>query len=85
MDETTTIVDPDSSIATPSLRVVEAVARSEGIDPMALEPPLYDTIDPEALDRLFTTTADDSSRARVSFRYRGHDVTVRSDGTVQVA
>ncbi|AGB17527.1 hypothetical protein Halru_2957 [Halovivax ruber XH-70] len=68
----------------PSLRVVEAVAEADGVDPAMLDPPLYEVLDPEALDRLFAPTPTDPSRGTVRFDYRGHEVTVRADGTVDV-
>ncbi|MGQ3722924.1 HalOD1 output domain-containing protein [Natrialba aegyptia] len=44
-------------------------------------------MDPAALDRLFEpTAADDSVRGgHVSFRYRGYDVTISSDGTIKLS
>ncbi|RQG95523.1 HalOD1 output domain-containing protein [Natrarchaeobius chitinivorans] len=71
----------------PSMRVLAAIADAEGVSPAALEPPLTDVVDTAALDRLFESTASDAStrRGRVSFRYRGYEITVDSDGTVDVA
>lgn len=75
-----------SSPRSSSLRVVETVANAEGVDPTELEPPLYDAVDPNAINDLFAaTTAPNASRnGRLTFRYRGYDVTVRSDGTVSL-
>ncbi|WP_293032256.1 HalOD1 output domain-containing protein [Natronococcus sp.] len=75
---------PPHSPRSPSLRVVDAVADAEGIDPVELEPPLYDAVDPNAIDELFTTTPSASRNGRLNFQYRGYDVTVRSDGTVSL-
>ena len=77
---------PHSSARSPSLRIVETVANAEGIDPVELEPPLYDAVDPNAIDDLFaaTTTSNPSRNGRLNFRYRGYDVTVRADGTVSL-
>ncbi len=61
-------------------RIVEAVAEIEGTHPTELRPPLYDTIDAEALERLFT--GDPS--VTVHFVYNGHEVTVRGDGAVMI-
>ena len=71
---------------TPSLRVVEAVADAEGVDPFDLEAPLYDAIDPTALDRLFEPTArgETERQGQVTFEFCGYDVTVRSDGSVSI-
>lgn len=68
----------DNSI---SLRVVEALAAATETAPNELDP-LYNTIDPEALDRLFRP--DSSDEVRVTFEYGGSDVEVRGDGTVAV-
>ncbi|MWV39028.1 HalOD1 output domain-containing protein [Natrialba sp. INN-245] len=70
----------------PSLRVVEQVADAEDVPPGSLEPPLNDAVDPTALDRLFepTTAVGSTRRGRITFSYCGYDVTVASDGTVDV-
>ena len=48
--------------------------------------PLYDAIDPEALDALFAPRADGSPRpvGKVSFQYAGYWVTVSSEGAVEL-
>ncbi|MFA9425073.1 HalOD1 output domain-containing protein [Natronorubrum sp. A-ect3] len=70
----------------PSLRVIEAVADADDIDPASLEPPLYDVVDTNALDRLFepTTSGPTTRRGRVSFQYRGHEITVSASGRVDL-
>ncbi|UHQ97992.1 hypothetical protein HYG81_20390 (plasmid) [Natrinema zhouii] len=77
----------ESTRSKPSLRVLEAIADAEDVSPITLEPPLNDVVDPAALDRLFEpTAADDSVRSgHVSFRYRGYDVTISSDGTLKLS
>ncbi len=66
------------------MRVLEAIADRE---PAELEPPLYEAVNPEALDDLFAPTGDgDPSRPeRVTFRYRGYDVTAHASGDVDLA
>lgn len=68
-----------------SQTVVLAVAEATGDDAMEL-PPLYDTVDPDALNRLFEDRTDSIERLGGSFEfaYAGCDVTVRADGTVDV-
>lgn len=73
---------PDHGDTEPSVRVVTAVAAAKGIDPREC-PPLYRSVDPEALDGLLTGRAGTSSR--VSFEYAGYDVTVDSDWRVSLA
>lgn len=65
--------------------VVQAVAASEDVDPMQLQP-LYDVIDPEALDTLFQRTADGApaTTGSVRFEYAGNTVVVHSDGSIHV-
>ncbi|PCR88917.1 HalOD1 output domain-containing protein [Natrinema ejinorense] len=79
--------DTESRLSKPSLRVLEKVADADDVAPVALEPPLYDVVDPTALDQLFEPTdTDDSVRSgRVTFRYRGYDVTITSNGAVELA
>lgn len=65
--------------------VVKAVAAAESVCPAQLEP-LYDHVDPEALDGLFepTRTGTRDSFGHTSFSYAGYLVTVHSDGEVTV-
>jgi hypothetical protein len=68
----------------PSLSVIETVAEAVETDPELLRP-LYDVIDPDALDAMFGSDADrnrerSSANASVSFRFEGCAVTVHADG-----
>ncbi|XVH32624.1 HalOD1 output domain-containing protein [Haloferacaceae archaeon DSL9] len=65
-----------------SRKIVEAVAKATNTSPMDLSPPLYETIDLEALETL--VHSHERSAIRVTFRYRGHDVTVTGGGVVEV-
>ncbi|MFC7096843.1 HalOD1 output domain-containing protein [Halobaculum marinum] len=64
---------------TVSIRVVECVAEATGREPTDL-PPLYDVVDPDALDDLFTAGGD--GNCTVSFRFEGTLVEVRGEGDV---
>lgn len=64
-----------------SLRVIDALADATNTDASELEP-LYDVVDPEALDQLFRS--DSGGDVRVEFEYHGMLVDVRGDGTVTV-
>lgn len=64
-----------------SSTVVEKVAAAAGQDPMTLNPPLYDVINPDALDMLCASASDEF---RAVFEYAGYLVTVHGDGTVDV-
>jgi hypothetical protein len=61
-----------------STAVLEELARREGVEKREL-PPLYDAIDPGALDRLFRGTT-----GSITFEYLGYRVTVTSGGTLDV-
>ena len=65
--------------------VLTAVAEREDTSPTSLDP-LYDVIDPDALNGLFAPTNGGNARAsgRVVFSYCGYEVTVTSDGSVRV-
>jgi len=74
--------------------VVEAVAEAADIAPMpgaaadgdaALEP-LYDAVDPEALDAVFGPLRSDAAPAggKITFSYAGCEVTAGSDGRITV-
>lgn len=67
-----------------SLTIVEAVAAQEGVDPMELEPPLFDVMDPEALEALLSTGATAKSNVTVAFEWADYDIVVGSDGTLIV-
>lgn len=61
--------------------VVTAVAEAKNIDPMELEPPLASVIDPDALNSLFKK---DLKIGHITFRYSDCEITIHSDGTVNV-
>lgn len=65
--------------------VVLTVAAAADVDPLDL-PTLNDSVDPDALNRLLDTAGAGSHefRGEVSFPYAGHEVTVRSSGTIRV-
>jgi len=68
--------------------VVRAVRSESHADDRTL-PPLYSTIEPDALNQLFThrgTQAEESRQPTgvVEFLYAGYRVRVQSDGTINV-
>lgn len=63
--------------------VVSRVAQYEEMDPAELTP-LYDVIDPDALDAFIEGADRRKTAAQIEFSYHGHTVTVSSDGAVQV-
>ncbi|MFB6139261.1 MAG: HalOD1 output domain-containing protein [Halosimplex sp.] len=70
-----------------SVAVVEAIAAVDGREPDEI-PPLFETVDTDALDRLADGTGRSDAAgglSRISFSHAGHDVAVRGDGSVVVA
>lgn len=65
-----------------STTVISAVADIAGKRPEKL-PPLYDYIDPEALDNLFGSRENNTVES-VSFEFAGYPVTVYGSGEVVV-
>ncbi|WP_265109557.1 HalOD1 output domain-containing protein [Halosolutus halophilus] len=67
--------------------IVAAVADAKGVDVLAL-PPLWDVIDPEALEEVFAPTDHDRRQrrgGRVEFGYCGYDVTVTCADSIDVS
>lgn len=82
MSQVETAIGEHASV---SQSVVEAVAEAKGAAPENLTPPLYDVIDPDALDQLFTaTTTAGRMDGRVVFDYDGYEIVVSGDGYVAV-
>lgn len=69
--------------------VVEAIAANSELDALEIADefgPLYDVIDPSALDSLFQPTGTDGrSVGCVTFEYAGYQVTVDQTGRVVLA
>ena len=68
-----------SSMAT---RIVTEVAEHEGVDPVDLCPPLHDAIDPEQLDRLFTST---DGYLQLEFYYNGYRISAENSGAIDIS
>ena len=66
---------------TVSERVVAAVADRDGVSPLDISPPLFDSIDPDALDRLY---GEGRSGVTTAFEFAGYRVTVRAGGHVEL-
>jgi len=68
----------------PSHGVVRAIAAVKGVKPTGVEP-LYDFIDPDALDAMFEGTTETSERdIRVSFRVGALEIEVSGDRRITV-
>lgn len=57
-------------------KIIECVASAEGVGPTEVTPPLYDAVDPDALERLFSSRRSTSLEGTLAFDYSGHDVRV---------
>ena len=75
-----------------SRAVLEAVSRASGREIVDLGddgvetlPPLFEAVDPEALDSLFHSDREEPTLGCVSFTYFDYEVVVDSAGTVTVA
>lgn len=73
--------DPDTH-TTLSNAVVNAVATVHGAEPTELDPPLYRTVDPDALNSLFGASTE--VEGRVEFTHNGYRVTVDTHGNITV-
>lgn len=73
----------DWSSTEPSTAVVEVVASASNCAPTATEP-LYDAIDPDALDALVGSAETRPTDVTVEFAFAGYAVTVSSDDSVQI-
>ena len=65
-------------------RVIEAIATKEGVSPVELSPPLYEAIDPDALEACLQTSPSNTGEVSVTFTYNGYHVTATSTGDVTV-
>lgn len=70
-----------------SAAVIAALAEYKGVDPMELDPPLYEAIDPDALDTLDARRGNDTGSAvtYLAFSYDGRTVEVTGDGAVRIS
>ncbi len=64
--------------------VIRAISRVNGVDPLDIDTPLYDTIDPDALNRLFqpTVSTNRDIKSRVRFTMAGCEVTITDNQVV---
>ncbi|ELY61186.1 HalOD1 output domain-containing protein [Natronolimnohabitans innermongolicus] len=73
-----------SAEKSPTMAVVESVAAVSNTEPTEL-PPLYDAINPDALDSLFESSETrDLSTVRVSFPYNGYDIAIQGGSNLTV-
>lgn len=85
--ECTPIVDaryvPDID-ASPTEAIIEALAEATGVDPLEF-PPLYEYVDPDAVNSLFDRQGKSRAAATViGFQVDTWNVFVRADGRIRV-
>lgn len=68
-----------SSVGNPTQVIVEEVAAAEGVDPLELQPPLFEAIDTDALDSLIDSA---DVHTTLQFTYCEYKVTI--DGNCNV-
>lgn len=68
----------------PSVRVLEAIAAEEGVEPIEIDRPLGESIDADALDALFEGEGPQSGPTAVRFSYCGYTVVVSGAGAVNL-
>ena len=66
------------------MTIAETIAEREGVDVTALETPLHDAIDTEALESLLTTSPAGAGIS-VTFSYYGYSIRVDGDGGIRVS
>lgn len=74
--------DPESPVR-PGELVVTSVADVADADPLELEP-LYETVDPEAIDEFVASGGSADFDGHISFTYEGYAVTVRASGLLEI-
>lgn len=65
-----------------STKVLESLATEMGCSPLDFETPLYDVIDPDALNALF---AGGSQNGHVEFTYNNYRIVADATGDVRVS
>lgn len=74
--------DPTSEL---TVSIVDGVASAVGVSPTAVVPQVNDTVDPDALDRLFRPKPDGTPRSGiVAFELLECTVVVQGDGTIRI-
>lgn len=70
----------------PSYRLIETIAQKKGVSPTELSPPLFNVIDPDALDALVQADADSNTGGiEIEFTYLNYIVQIRNDSTVNIS
>jgi hypothetical protein len=70
----------------PTEAVLRALSAVEGVEPTEIDPPLYETVDPDALDRLLgdPVVGDPGGVVVVRFCVSGYRVVIKNNGEVTI-
>lgn len=70
-----------------STAVIETVAAREGVDPTELNVPLYETINPDALDQFVrhASEAGGETAVQLELTYYGYELVITADGSVRIS
>lgn len=79
-NETETVFWTDQ-YESPSEAIVTTIAGKERVTETTL-PPLYNQVDPDALDALVTGQSDDN--IQISFNYSGYNVHIRDSDVIEI-
>lgn len=85
-DSRTTPHQTSTSHALPLTEQVVAAVTDASNSSVSDLPPLYEVVNPEALDNLFAQTSAGNIRSdgHVTFAYAGYHVTVTNDGVIDI-
>lgn len=78
-----TTVATHQESASASKEVIRVLSEKTGIDPVELSP-LYESVDPDALDALFTPDSREPVLGTATFEHADHEVTISYDGEVVI-
>ncbi|WP_081443517.1 HalOD1 output domain-containing protein [Haloterrigena turkmenica] len=83
-DSGSTIFVEEQTNESASQAIIRGIAAVKGVPPRNFQP-LYDSVDPEALDGLLEHSRRHSTDTSVEFTHDGCSVLVRSDGEITIS
>lgn len=62
-------------------QIIGTISEHEGVDPLEITPPIYDVIDPDAAETLFSDQSkhEPDEGVQLTFSYNGYTITVEGD------
>ncbi|AEH37155.1 HalOD1 output domain-containing protein [Halopiger xanaduensis] len=77
-------VDLEATDQSTSAIVIQTITELTGQEPDELEP-LWDSVDPEALDSFVARAEETETPCRLAFEYQGYTVKIDADGELRIA